>query len=615
MILRAFKDKFIRLAREEDGVALVVTLAVFFFIYLICMGVYAVGTNVRERIHLQNACDAAAYSAAVVQADTLSRIATINRAMSWTYVQMTRRQMDYIVYKWLRHTENHYDIDKSTAINWYNKGTHCPLHSWWKVWDGEVPPLVNGATERVTINWKPGILLSTIRSDANNFVVDQIRSHRASFYAALDFEKQIAADKNAIDAMNNAERWLAENLVSNINLSVRGVLIANLGQDATNSLFCVQQESPLDGEYQSSDGDAKGYLTHLHNTSSDESRLVSFCGETSLDEVGLDRWYVRGNGLRSTEGLWDIQRSYKHWERDILLSQWYWSAAYSVCRHETVWHHAPAVEHTGNCGHSHTHDTCGRGAQHNANCYGDNESSGEPTCWTELTHIGEQAQPLIMRENYCGKAGTISVGLARKNENPVTRMIRGAVGDLDGIFAAFNPFVEWTFAFASAKAGYRRWKWNPDASGYLPVEDDREYRIDWYDKDERGWNLYTSDWDAVLIPVRMAGSQAEVINGQRKWNSGDTKFFNSWVSESWQSLNGGETSVDTQLRAGGKRSQLDDWAVLRNESAPDQQWWNWKTPLVYQTNEDAANRVDVEWQIGSPGGRIDWEHLAERMFH
>ena len=110
-IRRVALKRFLDLGREETGAALVITLAVFLLMYLGIMGVFAASTAMKERIHLQNACDAAAYSAAVVQADTLSRIATINRAMSWTYVDMTRLQMDYIVRHWLGHTYRHYNED------------------------------------------------------------------------------------------------------------------------------------------------------------------------------------------------------------------------------------------------------------------------------------------------------------------------------------------------------------------------------------------------------------------------------------------------------------------------------------------------------------------------
>ena len=98
-MLKILHDRLVRLGRDEDGVALVVTLGVFMFLYIACASVYAVGMAVKEKMHLQGACDAAAYSAAIVQSDTFSRIATINRAMSWTYQQMTRRQMDYIVWQ------------------------------------------------------------------------------------------------------------------------------------------------------------------------------------------------------------------------------------------------------------------------------------------------------------------------------------------------------------------------------------------------------------------------------------------------------------------------------------------------------------------------------------
>ena len=133
-VFGVFRDKLLCLGRGDDGAALVITLAIFFLMYLGCMGVYAVSMAVKERIHLQNAADAAAYSAAVVQADTLSRVATINRAMSWTYVQMTRRQMDYIVYRWLKHTYDHFQEDRRRARSyhtcmgscWHNRHTRSP---------------------------------------------------------------------------------------------------------------------------------------------------------------------------------------------------------------------------------------------------------------------------------------------------------------------------------------------------------------------------------------------------------------------------------------------------------------------------------------------------------
>lgn len=100
-MMAVLRRKLNELVHGEEGVALVVTLALFMFMFVSCAGVFAVGRAVKERIILQNAVDAAAYSAAVVQADMLSRIATLNRTLASTYNSMVLRQMDYINYKWL----------------------------------------------------------------------------------------------------------------------------------------------------------------------------------------------------------------------------------------------------------------------------------------------------------------------------------------------------------------------------------------------------------------------------------------------------------------------------------------------------------------------------------
>ena len=104
-----------RLGREESGVAVMFVLCLFLFLYVLCASVWSYGENIRRRVELQNACDAAAYSAAVVQADGLSRMAVVNRAMSWSYVQMTKMQMDYVTLRWLELTKERYEQDRRNA--------------------------------------------------------------------------------------------------------------------------------------------------------------------------------------------------------------------------------------------------------------------------------------------------------------------------------------------------------------------------------------------------------------------------------------------------------------------------------------------------------------------
>ncbi len=90
-----------RLLRDDSGIFMALTALVFLSLFLMGMAVLAVGDTVRKRIELQNAVDAAAYSAALIQADTFSRVAAINKAMAWTWVQSTRLEMDYCFDKFL----------------------------------------------------------------------------------------------------------------------------------------------------------------------------------------------------------------------------------------------------------------------------------------------------------------------------------------------------------------------------------------------------------------------------------------------------------------------------------------------------------------------------------
>ena len=127
--------RFASLRRDDEGFVVMATLSIFLFLFVLCASIYAIGETVRTRIKLQNACDAAAYSAAVVQADGLSRMATINRAMSWTYVHMTNMQMDYITYRWLRLTAKRFieDYDNAREYHKYIVTSFDPKLGWWAI--------------------------------------------------------------------------------------------------------------------------------------------------------------------------------------------------------------------------------------------------------------------------------------------------------------------------------------------------------------------------------------------------------------------------------------------------------------------------------------------------
>jgi len=100
--LKVLQNKIHTLIHGEDGFALALTIALWPALVLMVSGVYVTGESIRQRIILQNAADAAAYAGALVQADSMSRIAVLNKMLAWTYVQANQMEMDYTVYNWLR---------------------------------------------------------------------------------------------------------------------------------------------------------------------------------------------------------------------------------------------------------------------------------------------------------------------------------------------------------------------------------------------------------------------------------------------------------------------------------------------------------------------------------
>lgn len=119
----------VRVHREEDGQVMLLALITAVFLVLVMAFPLNVGWTISKRLRLQNAADAAAYSAAVVQADGLSAIAWLNNAMSWCYQRqygLALKFSTYGVYAQLERwgdekgvnkpTNEDYDLD---GVDWY----------------------------------------------------------------------------------------------------------------------------------------------------------------------------------------------------------------------------------------------------------------------------------------------------------------------------------------------------------------------------------------------------------------------------------------------------------------------------------------------------------------
>ncbi len=219
--------KLTSLGRDDNGAVLVLTLALFFFLFLLVSGVYVVGEAVHRRIELQNACDAAAYSAAVVQADGLSRIATVNRAMSWTYAQMVKRQTDYITYRWLKLTYKQFKEDRDNAKDWHWYLLPCDENhdqdgvGWW-----------------CGIGPKDG--MDQIRLNQRfNIKVDNLKNILDQFSSLFDGDGEQSTDDFAGSSSNS---W------SNIQPALLDSAYGGGGFNGANDLMTVNSDNPVKNE-------------------------------------------------------------------------------------------------------------------------------------------------------------------------------------------------------------------------------------------------------------------------------------------------------------------------------------------------------------------------------
>lgn len=341
-MLAILKSEIERLRREESGVALMLTLSVFLLLYVVCAGVYSIGETVRQKIELQNACDNAAYSAAVVQADGLSRIAMLNRALSWTYVELTNMQMDYITYRFL------------SAVHWrFSEDFHARDDSCEAFCDAEAKKLhpflgnrkepcggikklkepkvgwfcgvVGLGHEVVIVNGKPVNIGQIDRivlpggTDENGIYEDytllpgNLWDEMGDY--GVKYEEPIRKLKDLIGVFNGAIRTVMADMPRAMQAAAMNTLLENLPRDKAGRVDAVlgrdfighvQMTFPLDPYAKNEHGYGGGYFSPLYNTELDERLFLTMAdGEVyrTLPEYfgvgqgdvagGLDQWFIR----------------------------------------------------------------------------------------------------------------------------------------------------------------------------------------------------------------------------------------------------------------------------------------------------------------------------------
>lgn len=546
-----------RLWADESGVVLMMTVVVFLTLFILMCSIYAVGENIRQRIEIQNAADAAAYSAALVQADGISRMAVLNRALGWTHVQMSRAVRDYVLDVWLEDTLYTWNLRQQRLIAW------CWAPDWHRIdyWLGQSPGRRN-VIQLHNGGWKS---LATVMS-----MHASLGMHWGQSAGLIDTYRA------RIIGLNAAEMSLVAGLQGHIQGAIRAVLQANT------------EPAPLDTQrdmlYTETSSPASAYL----KLGASEYALMSYAGfmqpnaqvvifEGMGDPNRPSAWLLlsesRGISRRYEQGSW-------------LRARWNYNATRQL-------NHKPFT--TQNLGQDYDEIT------------GDDAISG----WGMRDKKYSQTEPVnayILSPDYFGKEGSIVVGVAKRMSNPYTFMAPGASR---GIFSMFdvpgesNGRGRYQWAVAAARAGY--WDAWANAGGsprphaenagaYNPTLDSFEIgyeqsstemiakgkwlgSIAWErgqprqpgQPGEPGWsgrrynaNLMVIDWDAVLLPLRRAwsartpawqpgrDSQAGVKQDYSPgaWIGAPTAgtiLNHLWTQAPWQRLYGGQT--ETGLRA------------------------------------------------------------------
>jgi len=109
MRARAFlRGELRRLHSDESGSSLVFAAITFFGLAMSTLMVYQLGMISADRVRIQNAADAAAYSGAVVEANNLNVMGQLNDGMAYVHYNLLRYVIDCTIYRTLETYDTHH---------------------------------------------------------------------------------------------------------------------------------------------------------------------------------------------------------------------------------------------------------------------------------------------------------------------------------------------------------------------------------------------------------------------------------------------------------------------------------------------------------------------------
>ena len=460
-----------KLLIEDSGIAMPISLLVFLFLTFVCMSVFALGEVIRARTELQYKVDNAAYAAALVQADSLSRIAVLNRALAWTYAQTNKRQMDYIVNRWLSESYDKFLVDADKAELAHVAG--CALHS--------MPATRKTSSDRHTsgfqisdamyymvTNENAGIITSTLNSEGQTGKL--ITQLHGLFEATPDggskTEKDIYALKNMLDGTFTYGEY--QNLEKEIQTADQNMhtMIAQI-KSIKDDMYSRISKSTTEILPSNS---ILLYGGRSDNTASDYFK--SYANEADVfnrykKQVGNDLTLTWNN---SAWWAYNSANKYREFVAGYLGLTWNGYGVTWVCKDGA---HIATIVPAGS-------------AEVNA---GVSPISGND--WgKDIKSI--VLSPLMVDERYFGKEGSIVIAA----QTPIPNLFNKLSGT-DGFFSKFSVNGN-LWAVSAARAGY----WNG------------EYYENSKFLNEDSWNLFVDNWDAMFLPVGRCWKTWNVATGK-----------------------------------------------------------------------------------------------------
>ncbi|MBL4847039.1 MAG: hypothetical protein JKY65_16080 [Planctomycetes bacterium] len=104
-----------RFHEEEDGATLIFAAATFFTLTVAIMFVMHIGLISSDRLQIQGAADAAAYSGALVEANSLNALGQVNDSLTYVNYIAMRHTLDLVVYMLTLHQYTRGDFRSPTA--------------------------------------------------------------------------------------------------------------------------------------------------------------------------------------------------------------------------------------------------------------------------------------------------------------------------------------------------------------------------------------------------------------------------------------------------------------------------------------------------------------------